>query len=265
MKTPITYYGGKQSMLTIILPLIPKHHIYVEPFVGGGAVFWAKEKSPVEVINDTNKEVVNFYQVAQKNYGALAKEIKATLHSREQHRQAVIVYENPDMFMPVKRAWAFWVLSCQSFGASLGCGWRYGRSDKVEKLVSKKRERFTRQIEERLELTQIECNDAIKIIQSRDTENTFFYCDPPYFNANMGHYKGYSEDDFKLLLETLAGIKGKFLLSSYQSELLEEYVKKQDWVTFSIPKKIRVLGGQTQNKAEIITANYPLTSAKPYA
>lgn len=47
LSTPISYYGGKQSMLPHILPLIPKHEIYVEPFFGGGAVFWAKEPTAV--------------------------------------------------------------------------------------------------------------------------------------------------------------------------------------------------------------------------
>ena len=54
-KTPITYYGGKQSMLRDILPLIPEHQIYVEPFFGGGAVFWAKEPTKCEVINDEQR------------------------------------------------------------------------------------------------------------------------------------------------------------------------------------------------------------------
>jgi DNA adenine methylase len=61
MKTPISYYGGKQSMLKHILPLIPEHKIYVEPFFGGGAVFFGKEPSKVEVINDYNSNVVVFY------------------------------------------------------------------------------------------------------------------------------------------------------------------------------------------------------------
>jgi len=60
MKTPITYYGGKQTLLKYLLPLIPQHKLYCEPFFGGGAVFFAKPKSDVEVINDINGEVINF-------------------------------------------------------------------------------------------------------------------------------------------------------------------------------------------------------------
>lgn len=62
-KTPISYYGGKQAMLKKILPLIPDHVVYVEPFFGGGAVFFAKDKSEVEIINDYNSNVANFYRV----------------------------------------------------------------------------------------------------------------------------------------------------------------------------------------------------------
>ena len=63
MKTPITYYGGKQTLLKYLLPLIPQHKLYCEPFFGGGAVFFAKPKSDVEVINDINGEVINFFIV----------------------------------------------------------------------------------------------------------------------------------------------------------------------------------------------------------
>ena len=59
-RTPISYYGGKQTMLPHILPLIPEHQIYVEPFFGGGAVFWAKQPAKAEIINDFNANVVNF-------------------------------------------------------------------------------------------------------------------------------------------------------------------------------------------------------------
>ncbi|MDR1848223.1 MAG: DNA adenine methylase, partial [Bacteroidales bacterium] len=116
LKTPITYYGGKQTMVRLIVPLIPKHKLYCEPFAGGAAIFWAKEPSEIEVLNDTNREVMNFYRVAKTKFVELEKEIQATLHCRDLHRQACVVYDNPDMFSDVKRAWALWVLSSQCFG-----------------------------------------------------------------------------------------------------------------------------------------------------
>lgn len=258
MKTPITYYGGKQRMLSHILPLIPKHKVYVEPFVGGGAVFWAKEPSETEVINDTNKEVINFYIVAKNNFRKLEKEIKATLHSRELWRQAKVVYQHPDMFSPLKRAWAFWTLANQSFSAIIGNTWATARSSEVEHSLNNKRNRFTDGYKKRLEKVQIECYDALRIIRNKDSENTFFYCDPPYFNSDMGHYEGYNEQHFRELLEALAHIKGKFLLSSYPSEILFEFVKKQGWKTISVEKKIAVTKLTSKTKIEVLTGNYEI-------
>lgn len=52
MRTPITYFGGKQQLADKIISMMPSHKIYCEAFFGGGAVFFAKPKSYFEVINE---------------------------------------------------------------------------------------------------------------------------------------------------------------------------------------------------------------------
>jgi DNA adenine methylase len=122
MKTPISYYGGKQTLAKTILALIPEHWLYCEPFLGGTAVFFAKEPSKVEIINDSNGELMNFYQVVKQDFTALEREIAVTLHSRKQHDQAWVIYKNPEMFNPVKRTWAVWLLANASYGCMLNGG-----------------------------------------------------------------------------------------------------------------------------------------------
>ena len=78
LKTPITYYRGKQKMLKHILPLVPKHNLYTEVFAGGAALFFAKEPSNVEVINDLNGELINFYQTTVNQFEELKKQIEKT-------------------------------------------------------------------------------------------------------------------------------------------------------------------------------------------
>jgi DNA adenine methylase len=191
MKTPLSYYGGKQQLASLILGMIPEHRLYCEPFLGGAAVFFAKEPSTVEVINDTNGEVVNFYRVVQQNFKALEKEIAASLHSRKLHVQAWVVYHNPEMFDPVKRAWALWVRANISFGNALDGGFGYDKSTGGStRKLSNKRSRFTEECAVRLANAQIECCDALRIIGARDTKESFFYCDPPYVGADQGHYDG---------------------------------------------------------------------------
>jgi DNA adenine methylase len=221
MKTPISYYGGKQQLLPTILPLIPAHRIYTEAFFGGGAVYWAKEPAEVEAINDYNGNVVNFYRVLKTRYDDLNKVIKATLHSRETHKHACTIYALPWLFDELTRAWAFWAACHQGFHCMIGCGWTFDSYGKKTKGFAKRTQNLTPAHADRLRLTTIEQRDANVLLAYYDTPETFHYIDPPYLNANQGHYGGYTEAHFKTLLNTLSNLKGKFLLSTYPHELLD--------------------------------------------
>lgn len=261
MKTPLTYYGGKQTLAPLIVSMIPQHILYGEPFTGGGAVFFNKPASKVEVLNDTNGELVNFYRVTRDRFKPLQKLIRETLHSRDSFRQAQVIYHNPDLFDQVKRAWAVWVLCSQSFAAKMDGPYGFDKNmNTTSKRISNKRDNFIEAYSQRLDTVQIECADARYIIESRDHENAFFYCDPPYVGSNCGHYKGYTESDYEALLATLSHIKGKFLLSSYPTEILDNYINAHHWQ--SIKKELFVTvnakGGNQKKKIEVLTANYPI-------
>lgn len=126
------------------------------------------------------------------------------------------------------------------------------------KQIQNLKEAFTITYARRLERTSIFCRDALRVIESTDTPTTFHYVDPPYYNADMGHYGGYSVEDFERLLKTLNQIKGKFLLSSYPSELLQEYTEKSGWHTISIDMTKSSgagLGSTSHTKTEVLTLN----------
>lgn len=264
MKPPFTYYGGKQTLANDIIMLLPEHTSYCEPFVGGAAVFWAKSKSDIEIINDTNKSLTNFYKALQNDYLELEKLVKITLHSRKAHHEARVIYDNPDMFSPLKQAWAVWVLANQSFSSMLDGSWGYDKNNKASTSIKirNKRDAFTEDLAIRLQDVQIECADALYIIISRDTPNTLFYIDPPYFNSNCGHYDGYTEMDFEALLNTLLKVKGKFILSSYPSDLLNKYTKLNNWNQISLEQQVTVNKGKGKKKVEVITTNFDFDRSK---
>jgi len=264
IKTPISYYGGKQNLVTTILPLIPRHTTYVEPFVGGGAIFWSKPKSEVEIINDNNRELINFYEVVQGEFVELEKMIRISLHSRSLHNDATVIYNNPHMFSRIKRAWAVWVLAAQSFSAMLDGSWGYDKQKgTTSQKIANKRDSFTMDYAIRIQNVQIECTDALRIIRSRDYPGTFIYCDPPYFNSDCGHYDGYTREDFEELLKALATMQGKFLMSSYPSDILKAYTKENGWYTKTLEQVVSVANGTGspgKKKIEVLTANYDLSN-----
>jgi len=256
MKTPITYYGGKQRLVNVILPLIPEHSLYCEPFVGGAAVYFAKQKSKVEVINDYNGDVVNFYRICKTNFAILKYLVDSTPHSRKVHREAEFILKHGEQFNEIKRAWAFWIQTNMSFSARIFGGYAYARKSNESIRINRKKLLLNKHIITRMNNTDIECNDAIKVILSRDSEETFFYVDPPYYNSDCGHYKGYTLEDYIRLLEVLSKIKGKFLLSSYPSEILQSYRENFNWFQLEKTSKVSVSRTTAKDKTEVLTANY---------
>lgn len=261
LKTPISYYGGKQSMLTEIIPLIPQHKKYVEPFFGGGAVFWAKEPGGFEVINDVNSHIINFYEVLKHDFFKLREAIEGTLHSRETYKHALTIYYIPHLFNRVQRAWAFWVCTSQGFASKIGT-WGYDREGSTTLKIANKVEGFKEHLEQRLRHTTIESGEAHKVIQVHDSPETFVYADPPYIDTDQGHYGGYAKEHFRRDLEVLASMKGKFLLSTYPSDLLKEFTKKHGWYTKTIEKTLSASNGAKvkarRKKVEVLTANYKI-------
>lgn len=261
MRTPITYYGGKQKLVKELLPLIPKYQLYIEPFMGGGALFFAKEPSEAEIINDLNGNVTNFYRIVKTRFYELKQCIDGTLHSRATYYEALAIYNNPAGHDEVSRAWAFWVVTNQGFGGKIG-SWALGRDGKTGKTLLHKKQNFTEDYAKRLGVAQIESKNALAIIKQYDSKDAFFYLDPPYFNSDCGHYKGYIEKDYRKLLDALVTIKGKFLLSSYPSEILQEYVKKYGWKCKEIRQRVSVNKNSNKQKTEVLVWNYEISPAE---
>jgi len=84
---PIRYPGGKFMMLKHILPLIPEHLVYVEPFIGGGTVYWNKPLVKNNIVNDLSGNVVNFYRQLKTNKDELVFQLKSLLHSRQLYNE----------------------------------------------------------------------------------------------------------------------------------------------------------------------------------
>ena len=182
------------------------------------------------------------------------------LHRIRWISETVSGIKNPEMFDRVKRAWAVWMLGNCSFGNNFIAGFGYDRAGAATRKLAHKRNEFTETIAIRLQNVQIECCDALRVVRSRDTKDTFFYLDPPYVGSFQGHYDGYDQDDFDKLLALLATIKGNFLLSSFRNDGLSTMVKRYGWyqIELKMAKSMTSQLGKTLQKIEVLTANYPI-------
>lgn len=258
MKTPISYYGGKQNLISEILPLIPDHQQYVEPFCGGAALFWAKKPSPNEAINDSDERVINFWRVLQTDFSALQERIQNTLHHELSHRQAKEVLKQP-ILDPVEYAWAFWVQTQMSFSFRMFGGFAFGQDSRSSSLTRSKREAFSERFYQRIKDVEIFSRDAIEFIEMKDSEDTFFYLDPPYAESDCGHY-GDKKEVYYRLLETIPKLKGKWILSSYPSDDLEKVRVIGGIYNRNIEQNLSVSGKHNggKTKVECLTWNYKI-------
>lgn len=264
MRTPITYYGGKQRLAKKIVSMLPPHKIYCEPFFGGGAVYFEKPKSKVEIINDIDNRLINFYIQSQNNFEELQRLIRNTLHSETMYLHAKDIWNERIESSDLQKAWAIWLITNGSFAGSMHGGWKWcnGSSGSHSAImVHNKRLEFAEQLHIRLSETQISCRDAIRVILERDSPLTVFYLDPPYPGSYQGHYRGYTHKDLFELLSVLSRIQGKFILSQYFTHTLKYHVMKYGWNfrTEELDLRLTHLGkSRTEKRTEILVYNYEI-------
>ena len=230
MKPLLSYYGGKQRMVNKILPLIPKHINYVEPFAGGLSVLCAKPFPTVssaiyyrEIINDIDKNLINFYRCLQDpdKLKSLVQKIELSLFSKEDF----ILSKDMSVEDDVERARRYFVRVSQAFSGMWTGGWKFNVKGSNEAYVWLRRVERLPEFVERIRQVIIECDDAIRIIKKYDSPHTFFYVDPPYVGTRMD-YDCYTVEEYQKLCGVLDGIKGSFLLSSYDNGLTPKHWEK---------------------------------------
>ena len=203
-----------------------KKPVYVEPFCGGASILFAKpkrlckaSKNYREVINDISDFLVNFYRVAKLQPEELIKLIQATLYSESDYKKAKLIYKNPSDYSSLESAWACYLMCNQSFASNMGTGWAFDKysGNKAAVFENKKRDLFS--LCQRLDGVFINSQNALDCIDRWDCPDALFYCDPPYIGTSMGHYKGYSLEDYSKLCDKLSNISGKYILSNYPQDI----------------------------------------------
>lgn len=257
------WYGGKFNHLSWLLPLLPEATHYCEPFGGSAAVLLNRKPSPVETYNDVDGEVVNFFRVLRNNQEELIKAIGLTPFSREELR--IAAEQSTDNLSNLERARRFFVRARQvrtglaqtaSAGRWAHCKLttRAGMAGAVSRWLGSVE--GLSEIVQRLLRVQIENAQAIEVIQRYDSEETLFYCDPPYPHGSRGDAKAYryemTDYDHQKLSKVLHQVKGKVALSGYHCELLDTLYK--DWNCIeSQPKQCLSV---KQPRTEVLWTNY---------
>lgn len=211
LATPLVpWIGGKRRLASQILPLFPEHDCYVEPFCGAAALFFLKEPSKIEVLNDINHDLVRLYRVVQHHLEEFVRQFKWALTSREMFVWAQAT--PPDTLTDIQRAARFFYLQKLGFGGKVE-GQTFGTATtapgrlnllRLEEDLSAAHLRLNRVFIEHL--TWADCVDRY------DRPHSLFYLDPPYWGTE-GYGVEFGLEQYHLMAERLRTIKGRAVVS----------------------------------------------------
>lgn len=236
-RTPLTYYGGKQTLAARIVALMPEHRHYLEPFAGGAAVLFAKPRAERETLNDADGWVMRFWRALRDSPDELAEAVAATPYARGEwetsreptdsdveaaRRLLVNVYQS---FSRTRESW-----SAASFRNN---GWQPHTWARMPPLVLA--------AAERLQGVMLEQGDGVALIQRWDVPGALIYADPPYVGPHrLQPDTGYDHDDapalWPRLVEVLADLRhAHVILSGYPCDDAEAL----GWRSIEWPMLIR--------------------------
>jgi DNA adenine methylase len=237
MVGPISYIGGKCRLSKQIISLFPEHKVYCEPFFGGGQVFFHKQPSPVEIVNDLDAEVASFFRVCQHHHQELVRYLRFTLASRQMFTWFRML--PPAALTDVQRAARFYFVLKNSFaGLRRNPTYHYHLAKTPGFNPSRIPEIFDA-VHKRLEKVQIECLPYQDILDKFDSTETLHYLDPPYWGRSL-YAHNFSEADFRDMEQRLRRLKGKFVLSLNDlpevRELFRNFEQKKIEVAYTAQK-----------------------------
>lgn len=259
MKALMRYPGAKWGLVDEIIKLMPPHKTYLELFSGSAAVLFNKNPSAIETINDLDNDVVNLFKIL-KDFDKqvyLQHQIRYTPFSRKFYDEAWIVSEEDT---DIEKAYKFLIKGLMSHGFRLTekSGWK---SDVIGRETSYGVRHWNELPDlismafNRLKNVQIEHQDALKLIDRYSHKDIFIYIDPPYVlsTRTRKQYKHEMTDEQHIqLLEKIIANKSKIMISGYDNEIYNRYLK--DWYRYEFKTTVE----KGHPRTDVIWINYEI-------
>lgn len=241
IRPPAKYFGGKYYIAKEIAQLFTSHNTYVETHGGMASVLLNKERAPVEIYNDIDWNVYNFFYQLRHNEKKLQRLLSLTPYSEQEFKDCMIDCTETDDIELARQFYVALRLSQAGRGDAFSCTLhrsRRGMADVVSGYLSAIDEELPKIVEGLREVLYVN-RDALDIIEKWDGPDTLFYIDPPYLpetrKSKEVYYNEMTDEQHVELAEKLNKIKGKAVVSGYPSELYDNLYKGWRVHQFNLP------------------------------
>lgn len=268
----VKWAGGKRQLLDDIVPLVPRtFNIYVEPFVGGGAVLFTIQPKNA-IINDLNQELINIYEII-RDY---PNELILALQKHERHNSGEYFYKireldrtvEYDKISYIEKAariiylnktcynGLFRVNKAGQFNSPYG---KYKSPNIVNKPVILAISKYFN--ENNIKIV----NEDYKTVLKGLEKGAFVYLDPPYMPiSSSSSFTKYTQNGFteqqqielKDECDKLTANGVKFLLSNSDHPFIRQLYKDYNIITVKANRSINRDGNKRGKINEILIRNY---------
>lgn len=275
-----SWYGGKASHLSWLLPLLPRTKHFVDVFGGSASVLLNREPSSIETYNDLDNNVVNFFRVLRQYPNELARLLTLTPYSREDRKDALRAMREPpeDATLDIEHARKFFIMAkqtprgqAQMITNSELNAWRFTRNA-IQGGVGIYNAQWQSGIDglaavaARLRNVQIENYPALDIIRLYNDPGVLLYCDPPYvhdtrrLDKTSTYAHEMSSDDHRALSAALHTHAGLVALSGYPSPLYDELYGGWNYidVPYESASSQSLISTTSASRIERLWCNYDL-------
>ncbi len=252
-KPLVPWIGGKRKLAEHIIPLFPEHDCYVEPFCGAAAIFFLKDPSPCEVLNDINLDLVTLYRVVKHHSQELYRQFEWAITSRDEWERLQRV--PADTLTDVQRAARFLYLQKLAFGGRVA-GQSFGTDTQgPSRLGLDTLESDLEVARNRLRRTRLERLPWPDVIERYDRPHTLFYCDPPYWETE-GYGVDFGYQQYVRLAELMARSGGVIIVSINDHPDMREVFA--DFPVIEVEYEYQVGGAAHRMQCrELIYGNWP--------
>jgi DNA adenine methylase len=258
------YFGSKLRIAAKLCGHLPPHNAWVELFCGSAAMTLAKEPAQVEVINDINDQITNFFKQLRENSTELIRQIELTPYSRAEFVLSRI--EEPGL-TPVERARRFFVAAMMAINGCFGempGGFSFSNSyarGGMEARVCRWNgmPEYLKSVVARLRTVRVEKKDALNLFEDfKNRPGSLVYFDPPYLGERS---RGYDHDQTSIqfhekLITAASGAKCMVFISGYQNDLYDKHLTEQSgWTRQVLKATTKGNNGKSFEREEVVWFN----------
>jgi len=235
------WVGGKTKLAGKIISMMPKHKVYVEPFLGGGSVFFKKPLADLNVINDLDKDLINFYKGVRNGGCEKIRACKIPKNRAEFNRAKESKEKDVCSYLGVNKV---------VWGANMRKESYINR--KTPKKLMKLKLNCDRH-KDKLKQAKIMNKDYRDVVKENDSKDTLVYMDPPYIVIDKRLYN-HNEINPEEVAKLVKSMKGKAIVSYNNHPRVRKAFKGLN--IHKVKTKYSIRTGTNKNVSELLITNF---------